>query len=103
MRKPVRGRVWGEGSAAGDRRDDLILFDLRIERGGIQHVLAVYLLGDDAPLLTSLSDDPLRLGDLLAGLWSVSIEIPLDHLVATAVCDDDAMHGEPPWVRFLSS
>src|SRR5688572_21963760 len=68
-RRPAR--CGSMGSAAGDWGDDLVLLDLRVERGGVQHVLAVHLLGDDAPLLTGLLNDPLRLGDPLPGLLGV--------------------------------
>ena len=69
--------------APGNGRDNLVLLDLGIEGGAVQHVLAVDFLRDQRAMGTGFLDDALGKGDLLAGLLGVGVG-PLEHLMAAA-------------------
>src|SRR5207248_6176836 len=77
--------------AASNGRDDLVLLDVRIERRGVDHVLAVDFLGDGAAALASVAQDALGFLDGFG-----VIDFPFDDLVPSAVGDDYSAHMLTP-------
>ena len=79
--------------AAGDRRDDLVLLGIRIERSVVQNVLGADFLRDRAALFACLAQDALRFENAFACLVRLYICIPFNELMPASIGDDDAAHA----------
>src|SRR5215831_12402764 len=80
--------------ATGNGRNNLVLLDLGIEGGTVQHVLAVDLLRDHRAMGAGLPDNALGEGDQLAGLLGIGVSVrPLEHLMAAPVRHNETSHN----------
>src|SRR5690606_7821963 len=78
------------GSTTRDRRDDLVLFNIRIKWSIVQHVLPVNLPGDSAATLARIADNSFGFSNSGSGLLGIDGGVPFEHLVPTTVGDDQS-------------